>query len=97
MNDEKTTRKVSDNQTKVTNDASLPSPTSPDFSNLSTDVADNPYIRRPHSLKVHISPKSTPTVVGYNPRKTAKYNLRPNSKPNDNPAFRRFDALTTTH
>ena len=34
--------------------------------------------------------------VGYNPRKTAKYNLGPNPKPNANPDFRRLDAMTTT-
>ena len=30
-------------------------------------------------------------------RKTAKYNLRPNPKPNADPDFRRLDAITTTH
>ena len=31
-------------------------PTSSDFPNLTTNVGDNPNIRRPHSLKVHLSP-----------------------------------------
>ena len=73
-------------------------PPSPDFSNLTTDVGDNPYIRRPPPIQSPpIPPKSPPTVVGYNPRKTAKYNLRPNPKPNADPDFRRLDEITTTH
>ena len=73
-------------------------PPSPDFSNLTTDVGDNPYIRRPPPIESPpISPESPTTTVGYNPRKIAKYNLRPNPKPNANPDFRRLDAMTTTH
>ena len=73
-------------------------PPSTDFSNLTTDVGDNPYIRRPPPIQSPpIPPKSPPTIVGYNPRKTAKYNLRPNPKPNADPDFRRLDALITTH
>ena len=73
-------------------------PPSPDFSNLTTDVGDNPYIRRPPPIESPpIPPRSPPTAVGYNPRKIAKYNLRPNPKPNANPDFRRLDAITTTH
>ena len=73
-------------------------PASPDFSNLTTDVGDNPYIRRPPPIESPpIPPRSPPTAVGYNPRKIAKYNLRPNPKPNANPDFRRLDAITTTH
>ena len=72
-------------------------PTSPDFSNLTTDVGDNPYIRLPPPTESPpIPPKSSPTVVGYNPGQTAKYNLRPNPKPNANPDFRRLDAITLT-
>ena len=73
-------------------------PPSPDFSNLTTDVGDNPYIRRPPPIESPpIPPGSPTTTVGYNPRKIAKYNLRPNPKPNANPDFRRLDAMTTTH
>ena len=62
---------------------------SPDFSNLTTDVRDNPNIGRPHPSNVQLFPQnSRPTVVGYNPRKTAMYNLRPNPKPYANPDFR---------
>ena len=32
-------------------------PPSPDFSNLTTDMGDNPYIRRPHPLKAHLFPQ----------------------------------------
>ena len=93
--DDTITQQISDNQNEDTHDVA---PTSPDFSNLTTDVGDNPYIRRP--LPIESSPiprRSPPTTVGYNPRKTAKYNLRPNPKPNANPDFRRLDAMTTTH
>ena len=72
-------------------------PPSPDFSILTTDVGDNPYIRRtPLTESPPIPPISPPTVVGKNPRKTTKYNLRPNPKHNANPDFRRLDAMTTT-
>ena len=52
--DATTTQQVSDNQFKDMNDATS-SP--PDFSNLTTDVGDNPYIRRPRPLKVHLFPQ----------------------------------------
>ena len=52
----------------------------------------------PHPLKAHLFPPESPTtIVGYYPRKIAKYNLRPNPKPNANPDFRRLDAMTATH
>ena len=93
--DATTTQQESDNQPEDTNGAASPSP---DFSNLTTDAGDNPYIRRPPPIESPpIPPRSPPTTVGYNPRKIAKYNLRPNPKPNANPDFRRLDALTTTH
>ena len=73
-------------------------PSSPGFSNITTDVGDNTYIRRPPPIESPpIPPKSPPTVVGNIPRKTAKYNLRPNLKPKADPDFRRLDAMTTTH
>ena len=94
-NDEDTTSQMSRNQTDDTNNEAPPSP---DFSNLTTDVGDNPYIRRPPPIESPpIPPTSPPTTIGYNPRKTAKYNLRPNPKPNANPDFRRLDAITTTY
>ena len=52
--DEATTQRKPENQTEDTNDVA---PSSPDFSNLTTDVGDNPYIRRPHPLKVHRFPR----------------------------------------
>ena len=94
-NDEDTTPQTSKNYIEDTNDVVPPSP---DFSNLTTDAGDNPYIRRPPPIESPpIPPRSPPTAVGYNPRKIAKYNLRPNPKPNANPDFRRLDAITTTH
>ena len=89
-NDEDTTPQTSKNYIEDTNDVAL--------SNLTTDVVDNPYIRRPPPIESPpIPPRSPPTAVGYKPRKIAKYNLRPNPKPNANPDFRRLDAITTTH
>ena len=43
-NDKTTTPETPRNQTENTEDVA---PSSPDFSNLTTDVEDNPYIRRP--------------------------------------------------
>ena len=83
-----TTREGADKQTEVTNDVEPPSP---DFSNLTTDVGDNPYIRRPPPIESpSVPPKSPHTVVGYNPRETAKYNSQPNPKPNADHDFRRL-------
>ena len=77
--DATTTQQVLDNQTEYMNDATS---SSPDFSNLTTDVGNNPYIRRPPPIgSPPIPPRPPPTNVGYNPRKIAKYNLRPNPKP----------------
>ena len=76
VDEHKATRSAENNQNDDTHDVA---PTSPDFSNHTTDVGDNPYIRRsPPTESPPIPPKSPPTVVGYNPRQTAKYNLRPN-------------------
>ena len=41
-----------------------------------------------------IPPTLLPIVVGYNPRKTERYNLRPNPRPIANPEFRMLDAVT---
>ena len=95
VDDEVKTPEVRENQTEDTNDVM---PLSPDFSNLTTEVRNNPSIRCPPPIESPpITPKSPPRVVGYNPRKTAKYNPRPNPRPNADPDFRRLDALTTTH
>ena len=53
-NDEAITPQMPRNYIEGTNDVAPPSP---DFSNLTTDVEDNPYIRRPHPLKVHLFPQ----------------------------------------
>ena len=93
--DETATQQILDEEPETTDDKAPPSP---DFSNLTTDVGDNPYIRRPPPIESPpIPPSSPPTTIGYNPRKIAKYNLRPNPEPNTNPDFRRLDAITTTH
>ena len=43
---------------KSTEDTNEVTPPSPDFSNLTTDVGDNPYIRRPHPFTVHLFPQN---------------------------------------
>jgi len=61
------------------------------------DVSDNIYIARPPPIESPpTSPRLPPVVVGYNPRKIGRYNLRPNPKPNAKPDFRMLDAITTT-
>ena len=47
-NNETTTQRIPENQTEDTNDVA---PSSPDFPNLTTDVGDNPYIRRPPPIE----------------------------------------------
>ena len=92
--DETKTQQVPNNPTEDTNYAA-PSP--PDFSNLTTDVGDNPYIRRPPTIESPpVPPRSPPTTVGYNPKKIAKFNLRPTPQPNANHDHRRLDAMATT-
>ena len=54
-NIENAVQKETENQGEDMNDVT---PSSPDFSNFTTDLGDNPYIRRPHSLKVHLFPQS---------------------------------------
>ena len=60
------------------------------------DVSNNPYITTPPPTESPpIPPTIPPIVVGYNPRKTGRYNLRPNPKPNAHPDFRMLDAIVT--
>ena len=63
---------------------------------LNLDVSDNPFIMTPPPMESPpIPPTLPPIVVGYNPRKAGRYNLRPNPKPNAHPDFRMLDAITT--
>ena len=41
------------------------------------------------------TPELPPIVVGYNPRKVGRYNLRPNLRSNASPDFRMLDSITT--
>ena len=60
------------------------------------DISDNPYIRTPRPMESPpIPPNIPPIVIGYNPRKTGRYNLRPNPRPNAHPDFRMLDAIIT--
>ena len=59
------------------------------------DVSDNPFIMTPPPMESPpIPPILPPIVVGYNPRKAGRYNLRLNPKPNAHPDFRMLDAIT---
>ena len=69
---------------------------SDNVTSFNLDVSDNPYILTPPP---EVSPPKTPElppfVVGYNPRKVGRCNLRPNPRPNVNPDFRMLGSLTT--
>ena len=56
---------------------------------------DNPYILTPPPIERPQTPELPLIVVGYNPRKIGRYNLRPTPKPNTNPDFRMLDSITT--
>ena len=67
-----------------------------DNTSFNLDVSDNPFIMTPPPTESPpIPPTLPPVVVGYNPRKTGRYNLRPNPRPNAHPDFRMLDAITT--
>ena len=69
---------------------------SDNITSFDLDVSDNPYILTPPPI--HSPPKTPelpPIVVGYNPRKVGRYNLRPNPRPNVDPDFRMLDSATT--
>ena len=69
---------------------------SDNVTSFNLDVSDNPYIPTPPPIESPPkTPKLPPIVVGYNPRKVGKYNLRPNPRPNVNPDFRMLDSVTT--
>ena len=71
--------------------------TEPDFTNINMDIGDNPFITNPPPFESPpASPTYSPTHVGYNPRKVANHNLRPNPTPNLKQHFRRLDAITIT-
>ena len=55
-------------------------------------IFDSTAYTKPHPKK---NPELPPIVVGYNPRRLGRYNLRPNPKPNVNPDFRKLDSVTT--
>ena len=67
-----------------------------DNTSFNLDVSDNPFITMPPPTESPpIPPTLPPIVVGYNPRKTGRYNLRPNPKPNAHPDFWMLNAITT--
>ena len=66
-----------------------------DITSFNLDVSDNPYITTPLPMESPpIPPTLPPIVVGYKPRKTGRYNLRPNPKPNAYPDFWMLDVFT---
>ena len=59
------------------------------------DVSDNPYMSLPPMENPPKTPELPPPVVGFNPGKVGRYNIRPNLRPNVNPDFRILDSITT--
>ena len=69
---------------------------SDNITSFNLDVSDNPYIFTPPPIESPPkTPELPPIVIGYNPRKVGRYNLRPNPRPNVNPDFRMLDSVTT--
>ena len=69
---------------------------SDNITSFNLDVSDNPYIFTPPSIESPPkTPELPPIVIGYNPSKVGRYNLRPNPQPNANPDFRMLDSVTT--
>ena len=69
---------------------------SDNVTSFNLDVSDNPYILTPPPItSPPKTPELPPIVVGYNPRKVGRYNLRPNARPIANPDFRMLDSVTT--
>ena len=69
---------------------------SDNVTSFNLDVSDKPYILTPPPIQSPPkTPELPPIVVGYNPRKVGRYNLRPNPRPNVNPDFRMLDSVTT--
>ena len=69
---------------------------SDNVTSFNLDVSDNPYKLTPPPIQSPPkTPELPPIVVGYNPRKIGRYNLRPNPRPNANPDFRMLDSATT--
>ena len=69
---------------------------SDNITSVDLDVSDNPYFLTPPPIQSPPkTPELPPIVVGYNPRKVGRYNLRPNPRPNANPDFRMLDSVTT--
>ena len=69
---------------------------SDNVTSLNLDVSDNPYLSTPLPIAIlHKTPEMLHIVVGYNPRKVGRYNLRYNPRPNANPDFRILDSVTT--
>ena len=67
-----------------------------DKTSFNLDVSDNPFIATPPPTESPpIPPTLPPIVVGYNPRKTGRYILRPNPRPNAHPDFQMLDAIIT--
>ena len=75
-----TTSPTPRNQIEDTNDVAL---SSPDFSKLTTDVGDNPYVRRPHPSKAppFLRGRRLQLLGCENCWKIAKHNLLTNPKP----------------
>ena len=94
--DDETTTETDVAQTATNANAEEDKTSSDNVMSFNLDVSDNPYILTP--LPIECPPKTPelpPIVIGDNPRKVGRYNLRPNLRPNVNPDFRILDSVTT--
>ena len=67
-----------------------------DNTSFNLDDSVNPFIMTPPPIESPPLPTTLPhIVVGYNPRKRGRNNLRPNPRPNAHPDFRMLDAIST--
>ena len=69
---------------------------SDNITSFNLDVSDYSFILTPPPIESPPkAPELPPIVVGYNPRKVGRYNLRPNPRPNVDLDFRMLDSATT--
>ena len=94
--DDETTTETHVAQTATDGNSEEDETSSDNVTSFNLDVSENPYIFTPRPIKnPPKTPELPPIVIGYNPRKVERYNLRPNPRPNVNPDFRMLDSVTT--
>ena len=84
---------TTDHETVITTadeNTTMEKTSSGDNTSFNLDVSDNPFITTPPPTECpQIPPTLPPIVVGYNPRKTGRYNIRSNPRRNAHPDFRK--------